>query len=61
MKQYYHVSSKALEKNNIFQSREDFVTAMNDIALCRLRYDIAILCFCLMNTLLSGKSSGRLL
>lgn len=49
MKQYYHVSSKALEKNNIFQSREDFVTAMNDIAICLLRYDVAVLCFCLMN------------
>ena len=32
-KNYYHVSSEALEKNDIFQSREDFVTAMNDIAL----------------------------
>lgn len=48
-KQYYHVSSSALEKSNIFQSREDFVTGMNDIALCVLRYDVAILCFCLMN------------
>ena len=37
-----------MEKNDIFQSREDFVTAMNDIALCRLRYDVMILCFCLM-------------
>ena len=43
------MSSKALEKNDIFQSREDFVMAMNDIALCLLRYDVLILCFCLMN------------
>lgn len=48
-KNYYHVSSEALEKNDIFQSREDFVTAMNDIALCVLRYDVVILCFCLMS------------
>lgn len=48
MKPYYHVSSKALESNDIFLTREDFVTAMNDIALCSLRYDVKILCFCLM-------------
>ena len=48
-KNYYHVSSEALEKNDIFQSREDFVTAMNDIALCVLKYDVVILCFCLMS------------
>lgn len=49
MKRYYHVSSKALEKNDIFQSREDFVKAMNDIALCCLRFEVRILCFCLMS------------
>lgn len=49
MRQYYHVSSGALEKNDIFQSREDFVMAMNDIALCVLKYDVMILCFCLMS------------
>lgn len=48
MKPYYHVSSKALEKNDIFLTREDFITAMNDIALCSVRYDQKILCFCLM-------------
>ena len=46
---YYHVSSEALEKNDIFHSREDFVTAMNDVALCVLKYDVMILCFCLMS------------
>lgn len=46
---YYHVSSGALEKNDIFQSREDFVVAMNDIALCVLKFDMVILCFCLMS------------
>lgn len=48
-KNYYHVSSEALEKNDVFQSREDFVTAMNDMALCVLKYDVVILCFCLMS------------
>ena len=48
-KNYYHVSSEALEKNDIFQSREDFIAAMNDIALCVLKYDVVILCFCLMS------------
>lgn len=48
-RQYYHVSSEALEKNDIFHSREDFVTAMNDVALCVLKYDVMILCFCLMS------------
>ena len=43
------MSSAALEKNDIFQSREDFVAAMNDIALCVLKYDVIILCFCLMS------------
>ena len=49
MKCYYHVSSKALEKNDIFQSMEDFVTGMNDVALCSLKYSVRILCFCLMS------------
>ena len=49
MKNYYHVSSRALERNDIFHSREDLVTAMNDIAMCVLRYDVVILCFCLMS------------
>ena len=49
MKCYYHVTSSALEKNVIFQSREDFIIGMNDIALCVLKYDVRILCFCLMS------------
>lgn len=49
MKNYYHVSSKALEKNVMFRSREDFVVAMNDVAMCALRFDVRILCFCLMS------------
>ena len=49
MKSYYHVSSRALEKNDIFQSREDFVTGMNDVALCSLKYSVRIISFCLMN------------
>jgi REP element-mobilizing transposase RayT len=49
MKKFYHISSEALEKNDIFHSREDFATGMNDIAICSLRYDVMILCFCLMS------------
>ena len=49
MRRYYHVTSGALERFDIFQSRKDFVTAMNDIALCVLRFDVQILCFCLMS------------
>ncbi len=49
MRCYYHVSSQALEKNDIFQSREDFATGMNDVALCSLKYSVRILCFCLMS------------
>ena len=49
MKKFYHISSEALEKNDIFHSREDFATGMNDIATCSLRYDVMILCFCLMS------------
>lgn len=49
MKCYYHVSSSALEKNDIFQNREDFVTGMNDVALCSLKFSVRIICFCLMS------------
>lgn len=49
MKNYYHVSSKALEKNVMFRTRGDFVAAMNDVAMCSLRFDVQILCFCLMS------------
>ena len=49
MKCHYHISSRALKKNDIFQSREDFVTGMNDIALCSRKFDVRILCFCLMS------------
>lgn len=49
MKDYYHVSSHGLERNDIFKSREDFIAGMNDIAICILGYDVVILCFCLMS------------
>ena len=49
MKGYYHVSSHGLEKNDIFKSRQDFISGMNDIAICVLGFDITILCFCLMS------------
>ena len=49
MKSYYHVSSHGLEKSDIFKSTEDFIVGMNDIAICVLGFDVAILCFCLMS------------
>ena len=49
MKSYYHVSSHGLEKNDIFKTTEDFIVGMNDVAICVLGFDIAILCFCLMS------------
>ena len=49
MKGYYHVCSHGLEKNDIFKKSEDFITGMNDIAICILGFDVSILCFCLMS------------
>ena len=49
MKGYYHVSSHGLEKNDIFKSKQDFISGMNDIAICILGFDVTILCFCLMS------------
>lgn len=49
MKQYYHVSSHGLEKNDIFKNREDFVAGMNDVAICVLGFNVRVLCLCLMS------------
>lgn len=49
MKKYYHICSKGLEKNVIFLDREDFISGVNDIAVSRLKFDVVILCFCLMS------------
>lgn len=49
MKGYYHISSHGLEKNDIFKNREDFISGMNDIAICVSGFDVSILCFCLMS------------
>ena len=38
-----------MEKNDIFKNVDDFVAGMNDIAICILGFDVAILCFCLMS------------
>lgn len=46
---YYHVSSHGLERNDIFKSKEDFVQGMNDVAMCVLGFDVVILAFCLMS------------
>ncbi len=49
MKEYYHVCSRGLEKNNMFTSEKDFIMGVNDAALCVLKYDIRIPAFCLMS------------
>ena len=48
-KGYFHVSSQGLARNDIFKSKENFIQGMNDVALCVLGYDVAILAFCLMS------------
>lgn len=45
---YYHVCSEGLEKNLIFRNRKEFVMGMNYVAICYQKFDIKILCFCLM-------------
>lgn len=49
MSGYYHISSHGLERNDIFKNNDDFIVGMNDIALCVQRFDVNILCFCLMS------------
>lgn len=49
MKGYYNVSSLGLERNDIFKSNEDFISGMNDIAICITGFEVRILCFCLMS------------
>ena len=47
-KGYYHVCSEGLEKNLIFRNRKEFIMGMNYVAICYQKFDIKILCFCLM-------------
>lgn len=49
MKKYYHVCSPGLEKNLIFACDEDFISGVNDIAICLTKFDVTIVCFCLMS------------
>ena len=49
MKKYYHVCSSGLEKNLIFACDEDFISGVNDIAICLTKFDVIIVCFCLMS------------
>lgn len=48
-KGYYHISSRGLERNDIFKTKEDFIAGMNDVAITLLGFDLRILCFCLMS------------
>lgn len=49
MKQYYHICSQGLEKGLIFSCEEDFISGVNDIAVCILKFDVIIVCYCLMS------------
>ena len=49
MKRYYHVCSLGLEKNLIFACEEDFISGVNDIAICLTKFDVVVVCFCLMS------------
>ena len=49
MKKYYHVCSLGLEKNLLFSDDQDFVTGVNDIAISLLKFDIKLICYCLMS------------
>ena len=49
MKKYYHVCSPGLERNLIFACDEDFISGVNDIAICLTKFDVVIVCFCLMS------------
>lgn len=49
MKEYHHVCSRGLEKNDLFVSERDFIQGINDVGLCILKYDIRILALCLMS------------
>ena len=48
-KEYYHVCSEGLNKNLIFRNSREFIIGMNYVAICRHRYKVKILCFCLMS------------
>lgn len=48
-KKYYHVNSDGMEKEIVFSAVEDFVTGVNDAAVCSLGFEVTILCYCLMS------------
>lgn len=47
--EFYHVCSEGMEKRVIFKSHRDYVIGMNYVALCHLKHQVRILCFCLMS------------
>lgn len=60
MKKFFHISSSGLERNDIFKSDEEFRMGMNDIAICSTKFDVKILCFCLMSNHYHFVLKGRL-
>ena len=51
MKKYYHVCSHGLEKNILFSDDHDFIIGINDIAISLLKFDLKIICYCLMSNM----------
>ena len=47
-REFYHVCSEGLEKGLIFRNMKEFINGMNLIAICCLKYQVSLLCFCLM-------------
>lgn len=45
---FYHVCSEGLDKFLIFRNRKEFIVGMNYVAICAVKYNVTILCFCLM-------------
>lgn len=49
MGEYYHVTSKAHKTRLIFETDQDFIAGVNELALCILKFNVTILAFCLMS------------
>lgn len=47
-KGFYHVCSEGLDKAMIFRNPQEFIAGMNYVAVCAVKYNVKILCFCLM-------------
>lgn len=46
--EYYHACSEGLEKSLIFNNKEEYITGMNHVPICLQKFEVVIICFCLM-------------